>query len=132
MKTTTEKNVVEAKKPLTMEEIEAKAKDLSEQYKNTVTPIVVMMDGEQVVGYFQEPEYDILMYAVDCYVEKKISLSAEATFKNCFLAAESDQRIIKEERRYAKLKASFTNSCLKMVVPYVDEYKKKLTPPLIK
>ncbi len=111
---------------LTPDQIEAKAKELSEKLSNKVTPIVLTAaDGEQIVGYLQEPEYDVLMYVTDAYLEKQISKAAEATLKNCLIVEESNPRINSEKRSDAKIKASFANACMKLVTPYVDEYKKK-------
>ena len=111
---------------LTNDQIEAKAAELSTSKGNEVTPIVFTTDkGEQIIGYFQTPEYDILMYATDCYIAKEISKAAEATLRNCLIAEESDPRITSTSRNDAKIKASFANACMKMITPYVDEYKKK-------
>lgn len=111
---------------LTLEQIEAKAKQLSEKLNNKVTPIVFTADnGEQIVGYCQEPEYDIMMYVTDAYLAKEMSKAAEATLKNCLIIEESNPRITSDKRSDARIKASFVNACLKLVTPYVDEYKKK-------
>lgn len=111
---------------LTEKQIEAKSKELSEKLKNKVTPIVITDDsGEQIVGYFQEPSYDTIMYATDAYIEKQISKAAEATLRDCLIVEESNAKITSTLRADAKIKASFTNACLKFVAPFVDEYKKK-------
>lgn len=111
---------------LTNEQIEAKAAELTEKFKCKVTPIVITADdGSQVVGYFQEPQYDVLMYATDAFIEKQMSKAAEATINDTLIKDESDPRIMSNERQHARIKASFTNACMKLVVPYVDEYKKK-------
>lgn len=111
---------------LTIEQIETKAKELSEKFNNKVTPIVFTTeDGEQIVGYCQDPEYDIMMYTTDAYIAKEMSKAAEATFKNCLIVEDSNPRIISDKRMDARVKASFVNACLKIVSSYVDEYKKK-------
>lgn len=110
---------------LSLEQIEEKAKELSVKLNNKVTPVVMTADGEQIVGYFQEPEYDVLMYVTDAYLEKQMSKAAEATLKNCLIVDESHPRITSELRKDAKVKASFVNACMKLMTPYVDEYKKK-------
>jgi Fe2+ transport system protein B len=111
---------------LTEKQIESKAKELSDKLKNKVTPIVITdAEGNQIIGYFQEPSYDVIMYATDAYIEKQISKAAEATLRDCLIAEESDARITSTLRSDAKIKASFTNACLKFVSPFVDEYKKK-------
>lgn len=111
---------------LTIEQIDAKAAELSEKFKNKVTPIVFTdSNGDQAIGYFQEPEYDVLMHATDCYIAKEISKAAEATVKNCLIIEESDPRISSTSRTDAKIKASFVNASLKLVISYADEYKKK-------
>lgn len=106
--------------------VDKKASELSEKLGNKVTPIVITIDdGSKVVGYFQEPKYDVLMYVTDCYIEKKLSLAAEATVKDSLIVEESDKRITSDLRKDAKIKASFTNAVLKLVAPFADEYKKK-------
>ncbi len=110
---------------LTNEQIEAKATDLSKAKGNTVTPIVITVNDEQIIGYFQEPEYDVLMYVTDAYLNKEISKAAEAVIKNALIQEESDPRILSSERKNAKIKASFATASLKLVMPFVDEYKKK-------
>ena len=111
---------------LTEKQIEAKAKELSTKFKNKVTPIVITdVEGNQIIGYFQEPSYDVIMYATDCYLSKEVSKAAEVALKDCLIEEESDKRILSTSRGDAKIRASFTNSCLKLIAPYVDEYKKK-------
>lgn len=114
----------EASKKLSIEEIEAKCEELSKGTGTKVVPMIVTVDEEQIVGYFQEPSYDTIMYAVDAILNKQASLGNEAAFKDCLLP-ESDPRISSSERKYARIKATFTNGCLKLILPYVDEYKKK-------
>lgn len=111
---------------LTTEQIEAKAAELSVEFGNTVTPIVFISDdGSQVVGYCQEPEYDIMMYATDAYMGKEMSKLAEAAVKNCLIVKDSDPRILSTKRCDGKIRASFASACLKLVTPYIDQYKKK-------
>lgn len=108
------------------EEIQAKADELSAKFGNTVTPIVFnVSDDDQVIGYCQEPEYDVLMYATDCYLSREVSKAVEACLKNCLIVEESDSRILSTERKHARIRASFTNAVTKLIIPFADEYKKK-------
>lgn len=106
--------------------VEAKAAELSTQLDNIVTPIIITApDGTKAVGYFQEPQYDVLMYAVDCYLQQTISKATEAVVKDCLIVSESDPRILSDKRKDAKLKAGFVNAATKFIIPLADEYKKK-------
>lgn len=105
--------------------VAAKAESLKEAF-GPVTPVVITDDdGGKVVGYFQKPEFDTIMYCMDCMLDKKISLAAEQAFKNCLIEAESDPRISSTERKHAYIKAAVTMASIKMVKAYSDEYKKK-------
>jgi len=111
---------------LSQEQIQTKADELSAKFGNTVTPIVFnISETDQVIGYCQEPEYDVLMYATDCYLSKEISKASEATLKNCLIVEESDPRILSNDRKNARIKASFTSAVTKLIIPFVDDYKKK-------
>jgi len=113
-------------KKLTEKQIEDKAIALSKQYDNKVTPIVITdEEGAQVIGYLQQPSYNVLMYVIDAYMDKQVSKAAETTLQDCLLREESDPRILSESRKDAKIKASFASACMKLVTPLVDEYKKK-------
>src|ERR1035438_4185894 len=103
---------------LTNDEIQAKADSLTEKLKNKVTPIVITDESEaQVIGYFQEAEYDVRLYASDMYYTKEISKAKEAIFRNCLIQEESSPVLQSKERKDAKIVASFVNECLQFVVP---------------
>ena len=110
---------------LTQEQIEAKASELSIKFDNKVTPVYFTDDDEQVIGYFQEPSYDIRMYVTDMYIAETLSKAYEAAINDSLIKEESSPRITSSLRKDAKIKASFTNAMGKMLAPLVDEYKKK-------
>jgi hypothetical protein len=114
-------------KKLTKSEIDLKAAELSVKLDNKVTPTYFETpDGEQIVGYCQEPEYQVLMYVVDMYTSREISKAAEALVTNCLIREESDKRILSDKRKDAKIRSSFTQSVLKLAIPYIDEYAVEL------
>lgn len=105
--------------------VEAKATSLKEVY-GVVTPIIITDDdGVKVVGYFQKPSFDTIMYCTDQILAKQITMAAEQVMKDCLIASESDARINSGLRQDAYLKAAFTMETLKFVKPYTNEYKKK-------
>ena len=57
---------------LSLEQIEEKATELSKKLDCKVTPIVTTdRDGNQIVGYFQEPGYEIQIYAAELMSQPK-------------------------------------------------------------
>lgn len=111
---------------LSQEQIEEKAAELSSKYDNKVTPIVMTDDGgNQIVGYFQEPSYDVRMYLTDCYVNKELSKAYEAALRDTLIVEDSNVRILSSSRKDAKIRASFVIGISKMLAPMLDEYKKK-------
>jgi hypothetical protein len=102
-----------------------KSEELSKKLDCKVNPIVITYEDEKVVGYFQEPSYDVLMYAVDAYKNNEVSKAAEAAFADGILKDESDERITSDKRKHAKIKASFTTACIRFVTPMVNEYSAK-------
>ncbi len=105
--------------------VKAKADSLKEAY-GVVTPVVITDDdGTKIIGYMQKPDYDSIMYCTDCILNKQTSLAAEQALKSCLITSESDPRITSSNRQDGYIKAAFTMASLKMVKPYVDEYKKK-------
>ena len=110
---------------LTTEQIEAKAKELSEREKCEVQPFVFEAD-EQIVGYLKEPTADDILYAGDTYLQGNYSSGKEQLLKSCLIMPESNERILnKTERRNARIYAAACREAGNMFQPYLNEYKKK-------
>lgn len=110
---------------LTKKQIDDKAAELSKKLDNKVTPMVIFIENdEQVVGYFQEPQYDTIMYFVDAYQNKEISKAGDYALKDCLIKEDSDPRIHSDERKHSRIKASFAYACTKFLAPHLEEYKK--------
>lgn len=111
---------------LTNEQITGKALELSKKYDNEeITPISFDVKGEQIIGYLREPGYESIMYATDKFMSQSPMEGAENVVRTCLLRDESDPRITSEEKKHAKIRSSFVIAALKVVTPYVDEFKKK-------
>ena len=111
---------------MTIEEIEKKAKDLSQKLDGEkVTPIVLNHEGEQVIGFFREVSYDIRLAATDAFIDKQTTKAAEWVMQDALIKEESDPRIMSQARKDANIRASFVMQAVKLVAPLVDEYKKK-------
>ena len=113
---------------LTESQIETKAKQLSTDHDCEVPPIVIDANGEQIIGYFLEPSSNIVLFAMDAYYAGNLSEIAEAVIKDCLIEEESSPRINSDKRKDSKVKFSFANACMKLITPFVDEYKKKALP----
>lgn len=110
---------------LTKKQIDDKAAELSKKLDCKVTPMVVNIEGgEQIVGYFQEPQYDTIMYFVDAYQNKELSKAGDYALADCIIKEESDERIYSTARKHSRIKASFAYACTKFLAPYTEEYKK--------
>lgn len=110
---------------LTTEQIEAKAKELSGQLKCKVKPIVFEAEGEQIVGYAQQPQYQVILYCQNAMANEKNDDAMEAVLRDCLLPNESDPRMSSDERGNAMIKATTALSCVEMLTPYLDSIKKK-------
>ncbi len=110
---------------LTEPQIDAKAKQLSKDNDCKVTPIVIDAEGEQVIGYFLEPSAPVMLYALDEYNAGNLSNIAEAVIKDCLIEAESSPRINSDKRKDSRVKMSFASACMRLITPYVEEFKKK-------
>ncbi len=110
-------------KTLTKTQIDAKASELSKKFDNKVTPMVIEANGEQIIGYFQEPSYDTIMYFIDAYHNKEISKAGDAAMRDCLITEESDPRIASTERKNSRIRASFSYACVTFLSPHADAYK---------
>ena len=110
---------------LTKKQIDAKALELSKKLDCKVTPAIVdNKDVGQVVGYFQEPSYDVIMYFMDAYQAGQTSKSGDAALKDCLIESDSDPRITSNERKHSRIKASFAYAATKFILPFTEEYNK--------
>jgi len=110
---------------LTKKQIDAKALELSKKLDCKVTPAIVdNAEVGQVVGYFQDPSYDTIMYFMDAYQAGQSSKCADYALKDCLLEAESDPRIVSNERKHSRIKASFAYAAIKFITPFTDGYNK--------
>ena len=108
------------------EQIEAKAKELSEKEGCKVTPFVLTaQDGEQIVGYLREPTADTVLYIGDAMLEGKSSLGREQALKDMLLVEESSKRIENTQRRNSLIYTAACREAATLTIPMQNEYKKK-------
>jgi tellurite resistance protein len=110
---------------LTTEQIDAKVKELSEKLKCKVKSIVFEVEGEQIVGYAQAPQYQVILFCQNAMANGKNDDALEAVLRDCLLVADSDPRMNSEERGNAMIKATTALSCVEMLTPYLEALKKK-------
>lgn len=97
----------------TPEQIQDIVNKMAETY-GKVSPIVINVDDtDQVIGFFREPSYDVLLYTSDCLGNKEMSKGGEALVRYCLIAEESDQRILDKEN-FPKIAASFVLASFKL------------------
>jgi hypothetical protein len=110
---------------LTKKQIDAKALELSKKLDCKVTPAIIdNVDIGQVVGFFQDPSYDTIMYFMDAYQAGQTSKCADYALTDCLLESESDPRIMSNERKHSRIKASFAYAVIKFITPFTDGYNK--------
>lgn len=78
-------------KDLTKEQILAKAKELSEQYKTEVTPIAFPHNGKQIIGYLKNPDRGNKMEALNMMMNGKRTHAGELILRTSLLPESSPE-----------------------------------------
>ncbi|RYD57018.1 MAG: hypothetical protein EOP56_09430 [Sphingobacteriales bacterium] len=87
--------------PLTKEQIEAKAKELSEKHACKVHgfEFINPENGDQVIGYIKEPNRLLKLYALDKGALQLYSVGVQL-IDSCLIKDESDPRIYSESQEH--------------------------------
>ena len=113
---------------MTIEEIEAKASDLSTRLNCEVKPIMFndKKTGEQIVGFLKEiDDYNVLIFAVDKYMSNNTVEGCEAILRHCLIKEESSPRILSDDKKDIKVKVGAVLACVPLIQFYSNEFKKK-------
>jgi hypothetical protein len=110
---------------MTTEEINVKAETLSANLKCKVKPIVLDVDGEQVIGFAQQPNYQVILFCQNAMANGKNDDAMETVLRDCLLPTDSDPRMLSDDRGNAMIKASAALACVELLTPYIDTLKKK-------
>lgn len=114
-------------KHLTDEQIEAKAKELTEQHKCTVYPLVFLTgteeDSEQIIGYMKEPKRAVKMVAMDKAMSRP-SFAGQDLLQACLIKEESDNRILSEKSEHDSIFLGACRAALEKVQISMEQLKK--------
>ena len=114
------------KEKLTQEQIEAKAQQLSEREKCTVTPIVFLDEetDENVIGYIKTPSRLTKLRVLDKAMTSPVTAAADL-FEAVLLKDESDPRFSSTHADHDKYYLGGTMEAFKLVEMSVNTFKKK-------
>jgi len=114
------------KHQLSNEQIEAKARQLSEVHGCEVHPLVFIEPDtqEQVVGYIKEPNRLVKMRVLDKGLQSPITAASEL-LEVVLLKEESDERIYSERQEHDKIYLGAVMACYDTIKVSVNQFKKK-------
>jgi hypothetical protein len=111
---------------MTVEEIELKAKELSEKHSCTVHPLVFKIENSEdnVVGFLKEPPRFVKLRVMDKGLTSPVTAASEVV-DAYLLKEESDPRIYSEASENDKYYLGATLEAYNHIVLAVNQFKKK-------
>ena len=109
---------------MTSEEITAKAEELSLKRGKKVYPLTVNANGEQVIGFIEEPKRQAKYAAMNELAKKDVATAGEIILDACLIKEESDTRLYSNESAHDSIVIGAAMACLKLVEVYEADLKK--------
>lgn len=109
---------------MTNEEIQDKANEIGTRIGANVIPMVFEVEGEQIIGYLQEPPRFVKLKMLDKSISSPISAASDI-LDAYLIREESDPRIYSEKPENDKYYIGATFVANKSVQMAVDQFKKK-------
>lgn len=115
---------INKKQALTVEQIEEIKINLSKELSKDITAHVFETEnGEQIVGFFKDPDRLVKMRALDMSLQSWTN-SADVLLRSCLIEKYSDERILKDGSEYDKIYFSFLLKANELVQFYSEKQKK--------
>lgn len=109
---------------MTPEEIAAKADELSIAKGRKVYSICVDANGEQIVGFIEEPKRQAKYAALNELAKKDVATAGEIILDACLIKEESDKRLYSMDSAHDGIVISAAMACIKLVEVYEADLKK--------